>query len=193
MDTEALDREREYWLRRLEATGRAQGRYLWVLFLAGIFYAALRVGPVENQFINVPIVDLRLDRLTVLASGAPVMAFLVLVVMGAIRAWTRAAEQVRGEAPAKDVEPLDTYPNAIDLAMYTTSDSPKSVRKLLSFAYPLFLTSALIEVAWLALPVVSGPERVVGAWGYLAGVLVLAVPALVLVGTMWKHRITPPR
>lgn len=189
MTPDVVDREREYWLRRVEATGRAQARYLWALFLAGIFFAALKAGPAENGFISVPVVELRLDRYTVLACGAPVIAFLVLVVVGAIRAWTLAVERVRGQAPAGDVEPLDTYPNAIDLATYTTSGTPALIRHLLSFAYPLFLTAALVESVWLALPMLTGPEALSGSWVYLAIGCPIFLAAALLVATMWRHRI----
>src|SRR2546421_9898867 len=112
--------ERQHWVRRLEATGRAQARYLWLVLVVGLFYAALRIRGAPLEPISVPVVGLKLDAATVLASGGPILAFLVLAVMGAIRAWTHALEQYRGAVPAKDAEQLDTHPNALDLAMYTT-------------------------------------------------------------------------
>ena len=143
-----LDEERSFWLRRLEATGKAQARYLWLLLLTGLFFGALRVRAAGHQTITVPVVDLDLNAPTVLAAGGPILAFLVLAVMGAIRAWTTAVEQIRGRPP-RDTEPLDVYPNALDLALYTTDQSPALLRNVLYFAYPLYLAAALVESAWL--------------------------------------------
>ena len=141
--------ERGFWLRRIEATGKAQARYLWLLLLVGLFFAALRVRVPPAQQITVPVVDLDLDACTVLAAGGPIIAFLILAVMGAIRAWTQALQQVRGTSPPLNAEPLDTYPNAIDLALYTTDRSPRWLRNLLYFAEPIYLTAAVVEAAWL--------------------------------------------
>jgi|GEM_PF-1779178 len=181
--------EQQHWLRRLEATGRAQARYLWLVLVVGLFYAALRVRGTDPEQITVPIVSLKLDAATVLASGGPIVAFLVLVIMGAIRAWTHALEQYRGTSPANDAEQLDTHPNALDLAMYTTDKSPAVMRHLLSFVYPLFLTAALVESVWLGWwlwsdPVVPGREYFLVAW------VVSWIPAAVLVlSNMWWKRI----
>lgn len=180
--------ERQHWLRRIEATGRAQARYLWLVLVVGIFYAALRIPGVDSEQIIVPIVGLKLDAPTVLATGGPILAFLVLAVMGAIRAWTHALEQYRGTSPAKDAEQLDTHPNALDLAMYTTDKSPAIMRHLLSFVYPVFLTAFLGESGLLGWWVwsshaVVGRDVLLGVWA------LLWFPAAVLVLAMWWTRI----
>ena len=182
----AQEHEREFWLRRLEATGRAQARYLWLVLLAGLFYAALYARSPSGQMIKVPVVDFELDTLTVLASGGPIIAFLVLVVMGAIRAWTHALEQIRGR-PARDAEQLDTYPNAIDLAVYTTEHSPRLIRELTYFAYPLFLTAALIESTSLA-RWVWRTQSVPGRGWFISFQLLTWLPAALLVIGMWIRR-----
>lgn len=128
-----------------------------------------------------------MDASTVLASGGPVLAFLVLVVVGAIRAWTHALEQVRGTVPATDAEPLDAHPNAIDLAVYTTDRSPAILRRLLSLAYALFLTVGLAESVWLGWWAwsVRIPARPV-----LIGVMTITwLPAALLVLGMWHTRL----
>jgi hypothetical protein len=48
----AQDEERGFWLRRLEATGRAQARYLWLLLLTGLFFAALRTACSGSGFLD---------------------------------------------------------------------------------------------------------------------------------------------
>ena len=183
----SADPEREFWIRRLEATGRAQSRYLWFLLTACLFYAALFARS-PTQTIKVPIVDLDLDSITVLASGGPIIAFLVLAVMGAIRAWTHALEQIRGVGSRAGAEQLDTYPNAIDLAMYTTEQSPKTLRKVLYFAYPAVLIAALAESAALWYAIAQTP-----AFPRIAVTIVQAfvwVPAAILVLSMLWSRIT---
>jgi hypothetical protein len=181
----ADDEERGFWLQRLEATGRAQSRYLWILLVAGLFYAALRVGG-GNTDISVPIVDLQLRGSIVLGSGGPVLAFLVLVVVGAIRAWTHAIEQIRG-APVTRAEQLDAHPNAIDLAVYTTSQTPKVIRHLLSLSYPLFLTAGLAESAWLGWSAWS--QASVGRPYLLVAMVLTWLPAAALVLGMWRNRL----
>jgi ABC-type amino acid transport system permease subunit len=184
-----LEDEQKFWIRRLEATGRAQSRYLWLVFIAGLFYAALRLSSSSAPVIRVPIVDLELDAYTVLASGGPVLAFLVLAVLGAIRAWTHALEQIRGTSPATDAEPLDSFPNAIDLATYTTPQSPTLVRNLLSLAYPLYLSAALAESVWLASVVTIGPTPIRGRLVYIGTMLLLGIPATSLLMVMWIRRL----
>ncbi len=182
------DEEKQFWIRRLEATGKAQARYLWFLLIAQIFYLALHSRGTGHQEISVPIVDLKLDGVAVLASGAPIIAFLVLAVVGAIRAWTHAVEQVAGKSPVRDAEHLDAHPNAIDLAMYTTKESPAIVRGLLYFVYPSFLTVALVEAAWLGAWLWS--DRVVPSRALLLPALVVTgLPATFLVLAMWVKRV----
>ncbi len=60
------------WLERLQVVGKAQARYLWVLLIAMIFYAALqqrvRAGLNETS-LKVPIVDLEVSGSVVLGFG----------------------------------------------------------------------------------------------------------------------------
>jgi hypothetical protein len=182
------DQERDFWLRRLEALGHAQARYLWLLLIAGVFYAALYARGSGSATIRVPIVDLDLDALTVQASGGPIIAFLVLVIIGAIRAWTHALEQFRGTKPARRAEQLDTHPNAIDLAIYTTDSSPALLRKALYFAYPVFLLGGLAESAVLGWSLWRTPS-VPGRAGFLAFQLLTWIPAAYLVVAMVVTRI----
>jgi len=186
-ETRSPDPEREFWIRRLEATGRAQSRYLWLLLIACLFFMAL-FARTPAQTIKVPIVDLELDSRTVLASGGPMIGFLVLAVMGAIRAWTHAVDQVRGQGSRVSVEQLDTHPNAIDLALYTTPKSPKSLRAILYFAYPAVLIAALVESAVLWYSIAQTP-----AFPRVPITIVQAVvwiPAAFLVLSMFRSRIT---
>jgi hypothetical protein len=78
--------------------------------------------------LKVPIIELELDARLILASGPAVIGFLVLVLMGSLRAFSRARDKLGlGKGADWRAEAFDTYPNAIDLALYTTPDSPKSL------------------------------------------------------------------
>jgi|SRR5215831_16534130 len=182
------DETNDRWIARAEATGRAQARYLWLILIAGLFFAALRSRATPSTPINVPIVDLQLDAATVLASGGPILAFLILAAIGAIRAWTHAIDQIRAAHAEIPVEALDSHPNAIDLAVYTTDHSPKLLRDVLYFAYPLFLLGALLEAGWLILAgwhlLPNGTRRL-----FVGVVVVTWFPAAVLVLYMWGKRI----
>ena len=143
----------QYWLNRLQAVGKAQGRYLWILLISALFYAALRARVIdstaETNSLKVPLIDIELSAQVVLASGAPVISFVVLAVTGALRAFGQARTKLGlGSGGDWRAEAVDTHPNAIDLALYTTAKSPKLIATVTYFAYPVFLTAALAEAAW---------------------------------------------
>ena len=188
-DTElSAEPEREHWLRRLDATGKVQARYLWLTLIAGLFFAALRLGAADSQTITVPVVDVEIDALSVQASGGPILAFLVLATLGAIRAWTHALEQFRGASPAEDAEQLDISPNALDLAIYTTDKSPSIVRRILYFIYPTYLVAALVESGWLLVWTCTAPV-VPARYGFMAAGAITWVPATILVLAMVMRRV----
>lgn len=183
------DRENQFWIRRGEALGKAQGRYLWFTFLVCLFYGALLEGYPGSGSIKVPVVNLEFDAQIVLVSGGPVIACFVLVVMGSIRAWSHALEKIKGGWGAADAEALDMYPNAIDLAVYTTAEPPGILQNFLGLSYPLYLTVALVESAmFLGYAVAVGSESM--PW-LLLYVLTVAVwcSAMFVVLKMWRNRI----
>jgi len=184
----------QYWLARLQALGRVQARYLWILATTGLFYAALRsefASPrPDTPTLRLPIVELELGADVVFAAGATILAFLVLVIMGALRAWGYARSKLGLGAGADwQTEAVDTYPNAIDLAFYTTPMSPKPFATLAYFAYPLFLSAALVEAAWLWLDLYrSGHGLLFSRRFFLVSGLILWVGAACQVATMWFKR-----
>jgi hypothetical protein len=190
---EALD---QYWLKRLQAVGKAQGRYLWILLISALFYAALRARAIDSTAettsfsLKVPLIDIELSAHVVLASGAPVISFLVLAVTGALRAFGQARTKLGlGSGGDWSAEAVDTHPNAIDLALYTTAKSPKLIATVTYFVYPLFLTAALIEAAWLWSNFLD-PSRHVPVWNALSVfALVFWVPAAWQVCSMWIKRV----
>ncbi len=178
----------------MNATGRAQARYLWVLFLACLFYpallAAIRSPSTPGNNLHVPIIDLDLDAHVVLASGPAAICLLVLIVMGAIRA-TNVALKGMGinlDAP-HDMERFDEHPNALELDIYTTSASPSWLAALLYLAYPIVVLAAIGEALWLWVTINHLSDRPDGwtIWSLIA--LLVATPAGWLSCTMLISRV----
>jgi hypothetical protein len=185
----------QYWLRRFQAVGKAQARYLWVLLIAMLFYAAVRarvVGvPTETlPPLSVPLVGLEIDAATVFASGPVVLSFLVLVVIGSLRAFEHAREKLKlGTGGDYMTEQVDVHPNAIDLAVYTPIRSRSIPATIGYFAYPAFLVAALAEATWLGWSLVGPSEAQLGSLGWFIAALVVWVPAVWLVGAMIVGRV----
>lgn len=176
--------DKSAWISRRQALGAAQATYLWVLFVSCLFYAAVRPAPGGGtaSLIKAPILELEVSTNVVALSGPAVIAFLVLVFMGALRAsWAAVCEagirDFKGEA-------FDLHPNALDLAFYTTPTSPRILRVLTYFKYPAFLTGALLEALWLWRGL---PQPRIHPAVIIAAVLWLA--AAWQVGDMWVRRV----
>ena len=154
--THQKDWELDLWIRRLQATGKAQSRYLWLTLIVGLFYLAIRLRDPAAASIKVPLFDFEFPARFVLASGGPVMAFLALASLGAIWAARVALGRIKDISPAIDGESLDEYPNVIDLAAYSMPRTPEILRHFLTVvSYPVFLALALVESAWLTYSVTS--------------------------------------
>jgi hypothetical protein len=175
--------EKSAWESRRNALYAAQATYLWVLFIACLFYSAVTSGPTDE--LRLPIVDVTLGRDVVSRSGPGVIAFLVLIIMGALRAATTAVEKCGIQA--FEGEAFDHHPNALDLACYTTARSPRRVRAAMHFKYPTALTLALVVAAFLGWP----PSKWVGLRAALVGVASggLWIAAAWQVGSMWVRRV----
>jgi hypothetical protein len=136
------------WKARFQAVARAQNRYLYILLIACVFFWALR-GRVrlaaDTTQITLPIVDVEVEGLVVLAIAPIVIAFLLLAVLGTFPALRVAYKQMGGSS--RDFESYDTEPTAIDFVVYSTSRN--AVRRLGLLSYPLVLTLALVEAVWL--------------------------------------------
>lgn len=182
------DSHRDQWLLRIDATGRAQSRYLWILLVLCLFFLALRYASPSAQTISVPLIDLELNGAAVLASGGTIIAFIVLASHGAITAWTTALKEYAGDSWREQTERLDTHPNALDLAIYTTPASPKVVGIVGYFVYPLYLSVALFEAAWLQWWVYRNPAPT--RWFFLVVWVLVWSRAAWLIGNLWRQRIS---
>jgi hypothetical protein len=161
----SADTDQDEWRDRFRAVAKAQGRYLWLLLFAGVFYIALdrsvseqervpeqgkvpteQAGPPRQQ---VPLIGVELSSRTVWASGSLVLGFIALTTLGTFPALTHAYSRANPSGESKRCfECLDTEPNAIDFAVYTLLGTPKW-KKLGLAAYPLFITIIVGEAAWL--------------------------------------------
>lgn len=178
------------WLERMQVLGRAQARYLWILLLAGVFFMALHVqvtsgeGPVE---VTAPLLGLDLSAKVVWMTAPGVLSYLILIIMGSLRAYSRARDQAGLRELDHSAEPYDTAPNALDLAAYTTPDSKPWVTHILYFVYPAFLTLFVIEAIVIEIGVArqGGTLALIllfiggGLWAIAAG----------WVAWMWVHRV----
>lgn len=179
-----------HWLTRMEAVGKAQGRYLWILLVAMVFYAALQSGigsSPSDPLLKVPFVELPLSGAVVLASGTTVLSLLVLAIVGSMRALKRARDALVLSGGAEE---FDTHPNLIDLAFYMTPGSPRLIIvDMAYFVYVGFLLLGLGEAAWLWLHTVEAAKS--QPWWYLFAAVgaVFWIPALCLVAARGYGRL----
>jgi hypothetical protein len=168
------------WKERFAAVSAAQGRYLWALVVMGIFYFALP----SSGSVKVPLVELPLHVSDIALTGPSVLFFLVLVIFGSSRAYGTA--EAKATAAAKEPsEALDTAPNPLDLAVYTTADSPQWLLRVLRLTYPLFISVFAAEATWLLVGLFTHTAHTLGTWAFRALGLLTGVPALVLLLRGW--------
>ena len=143
-----------YWLARLQALGKMQARYLWLLVIASVFYLGLSSGTLRptNGDVKVPVLNLELGVAPILAAGPVVLSFLVLVVVGALKAYLRASEHLRIDRYDPRGEAIDTEPNFLDLAFYSMGSTRPVLRhvpRVVQFKYPVFLSAVLVQAGYL--------------------------------------------
>ena len=120
-----------HWLERLQVMGKAQSRYLWILLITMAFYGALQERVyVDTDPLKMPIVDVEISGSFVLGFGPALISFFVLAITGTMRATRTARAKLNLGRGDWSGEELDTSPNALDLAFYTTQQSPKLVATL---------------------------------------------------------------
>ena len=128
-------------------------------------------------------VDLSLDPTVVLASGAAIISLLVLIITGSLR--TARSNLGAGSGADAKAERYDLHPNAIDLAVYTTTESPRWLAVIAYFAYPLLLGLSLFEAVVLGRDLVDGSLQSVAGRGWFIGIAavlwILAAWQLVLI------------
>ena len=140
------------WEARLASLGRMQSRYLWILFVLGLFFWFLETD-IGDGVAVVPWIGIALDPNIVSASAPAVLFFLIVVIYGTLRAYGVAGGELgvdpsptkSEEKSVKYAEALDVAPNAIDMAVFTRKRFGRSPLVILLAAYPLYLTIFAVE------------------------------------------------
>jgi hypothetical protein len=167
---------------------------LWILLLTGLFFFFLTLEgvPTPTATFRVPLINLEVPKLLVWASGPAILCFLVLMLMGALRAHT-TSQTTLGIGGKADAEAADLHPNALDFAFYTTADSKDLVKWFFGCFSPYFLFPVAVLVlaafmGWLLYSEASGGLR----WVFVAVGLVLWLPAVGFVLSGLKRRCSKP-
>jgi hypothetical protein len=141
----------EEWRKRFTSVAKAQGRYLWLLSITGVFYLAID-RTVSNQAQpsaqNLPLLGIELDGKVVWASGSLVLSLIGLAALGAITALTHAYSKANPDSAKRPFESMDTEPTAIDLIVYSPTGEGLWPR-LTQATYPLWITIVFGEAVWL--------------------------------------------
>ena len=180
----------EYWRERLVAVGRAQGRYVFLLALAGLFFAALTTrlfgsSADNSELITLPIIQIEIDAYIVWASGPAVLGVLLMAVYGSMNAFgvaDRGLREVLGADTSGWIhESFDSTFNLLDAVFYAKPDTKPWIKRLALFGYPVILTIFYLEAAGLFVLVVAFTLSFTTAqtvfWGTLGFVpLILALP-----------------
>ena len=181
------------WRERAHALARTQANYVWILLVTGIFYFSLPSGNSsfdQSQGVReYPFAGVLLNGYQILLSAPFVLSFLILAFSGAVRAFNRASEKTLPEDYDETwaAERLDVFPNAIDMVVYHTEETPRWIVTLGYFGYPLYLSVFLLEAIWLwgiSLCVASNVAQFAVS---MASVLVLGPACWQVVGA-WRRR-----
>jgi hypothetical protein len=174
----------------MQVIGRAQARYLWILLVAGVFFLALHESIKHDtaaDTVTAPFLGIEVSAEVVWAWGPAILAYVILVIMGSLRAYTRAHDQAGLGSFDFSGEPYDSSPNALDLAAYTTPESRRWIKVLLYFKYPLFLSLFVVEAILIEIELAQRPDPVsTGLWALGA---VPLIPAAWQLAGMWAARI----
>ena len=183
--------QEEQWRERFKSVAKAQGRYLWLLLIAGVFYMALDIAVSEQPKPSpqkLPFIGINIDSKVVWASASLVLGFISLATLGTFPAVTNAYSKAnpKGDQP---FECLDTEPNAIDFIVYAPLGTNTKWTKLGLVTYPLFITLIVAESVWLWYRLwVSKPFLYRTLFLVLGAVMTLA--CLYPLCSLWKSKIT---
>jgi len=178
------------WLGRMQVIGRAQARYLWILLVAGVFFLALHANVrdgIGDSPVTAPFLGVRISAEVIWGWGPTILAYLVLVIMGSLRAYSHARGEVGLVALDHSGEPYDSAPNALDLAAYTTIETKEWIQTLLYFKYPLFLSLFLLEAVVIERELARCGDLVSTGLCLLGAILL--IPAVWQLASMWDARV----
>jgi hypothetical protein len=177
--------ETEVWWGRFEATGRAQGRYLYVLGFTCVFYAMVWHETVRGQLVpglhpgsvEIPILKFSLYSLPLLRTAPLVLSLTLMAVLGSMKACgeaLRILESLRSETLRRA---FDKTPNFLDMVMYP-GDSPNKLARVVTWlVYPILFVIAYLEAGVLAC--LGFNARVESASPWEMGVLWVGIVAMI--------------
>ena len=138
-----------HWFERGKTLAAAQSRYLWLLLILMLFYAALHLhtqASPRKDVTKVPVVDLEISDTLILSSAVGMLSLIVMAIVGSMRALRRSRRQGLGDRTGEE---FDLHPNVIDLAFYALPGSHAVFSHLAFAVYAIFLSLALCEGLWL--------------------------------------------
>lgn len=174
------------WLERVQAVGRAQARYFWIMLVSGVFFCGLRYSAEGASQVTVPVINLKLDASAVLASGPFLLSLLVVATVGTMRAWRDALIEYAGDDWEEAAARLDRNPIVFDFALYAARGRRLLKYVVFAFGYTTFLTVVVVEAVWLLwwLTWSSAPGKTI--WIVIAAPFLLGAVQMVL--AMWGDR-----
>lgn len=195
-----IDEER--WRARLLSIGKAQSRYLWALFVLGIFFLSLEVN-VGSSSLVIPGVGVVLEPHIILGAAPSIIFILIIVIHGSLRAYASAAHELRLDTGSKHLpdpylvkraEAYDTVPNALDLAVFSPKRFEGLPETLLLLNYPVYLSVFIVEAGYLWIRLVL---NVNAFWGwplliwffFVLTSMALGFVAFIQVLILWYRRI----
>ena len=189
----SIDMGEDKWIERAHALARTQANYVWILLVTGLFYFSLsdKSGSVSQSQSSpeIPLLGFPLDTHLVVLTAPLVLSLLILAFSGAVRAFKRASDAALSNARNGNwaAEKLDIHPNAIDMVVYHTEDTPQWIVTIGYFLYPVYLSLFLIEAGWLWYVSFSWTSGIPGiSLSIVSAVLLVCACWQVLVG--WKRR-----
>lgn len=185
--------ETEIWWSRYEAVGRAQGRYLYILVVACVFYGIVWHETVRDQLstevhhasVEIPILQFTLESLPLLRTAPLVLGLCLLAVLGSMQACAQAADRLEALRPKVLRTAFDKAPNLLDMIMYPGSRPGRTAIALTWMSYPALLVAAFLEGTALACVGFTVARRFASPWEVailLNGtiLMMLALPRLVV-------------
>lgn len=180
------------WRERFRSVAKAQGRYLWLLLIAGVFYLALdttisQQSPPSQQ--KLPLIGIEVDSKVVWASGSLVLGFIALAALGTFPALTYAYSKANPDGKEQPFESLDTEPTAIDFIVYVQPNSSPWTRLVL-VTYPLFITLVVAESVYIWFRLAASKPCLFRDWLFLVLGGAFTLACFYRLSKLWKSKIS---
>jgi hypothetical protein len=191
------DKEVELLLKRFNAAGRAQSRYMYLLLLLTVFFLLLdhrilrEPDYLKYSINNIAWIGLDVPVVAIWTLGPPILSFVLLAVLGTFQMLNttlgRLEEHLGKEKSSSEI--IDETPNLIDVAVYTSPKSPRFGHALALLSYPVFLTLIFFAIYYLTNRVLFFSS----SWlRCLVSIFTLCMWPFVLwrLGLLWRGKVT---